>query len=568
MSLKKQFILLIFVLASTYSYALGFVIKDTNVCVSSPFLFKDTTTPPAGLTIINRNWNFDGINSVNSTVDSVYYTYTTSGVQYTVTLTVTYSDNSSVSWSYPSPIYIRNKPRIDLFTISDTITCPNVPITFNCKSSQVNLTDGVLTSWNLDFGNINSQTLFSGNETVIFGYAAAGQYTAQYTVSDQYGCTASASRPIGIYSHPIVKFEAITPRCKDSIVLYENRTRNRDTTWNWSWTFFDSAYVKGSLNQDSMTNSNIRNYNSADAYHTHVFPTTLPNHLQRVILYGINKYRCFGYDTQYFKVDTTPILVIEPSIDTTICFGNSIKYTIRGSDTVFYSTFLWGEKIKNDSVVLFTPKNTITYKVYGKTPQCPPAGKDIKIRVVQPIATNITLNPANILKGNQAIMELNTSAVFDSIYWNPNNTLSRPYSDSTGASPQSTTRYYARVYYSLDRYVCFKDDSAILYVDSTCNVDSLKIPTAFTPNGDNLNDEFYIKSFSLKNILSFNVYNRWGDRVYKIENVAPNDPQFGWNGKLNNTGEDLPIGTYVYNISAICANNQLLNFQGEITIIR
>lgn len=551
------------------SFAIGFVVKDTNVCANTPFLFKDTSTPPAGLTIINRNWNFDGVNSQNSTVDSIYFTYSTIGQKYTVTLLLTYSDNSTQAFSYPLSFYIRSQPQIDSFIISDTITCPGIPIFYRSASSSRSPHGGILTNWNIEYGDINGQTLLSSNELTNYSYSAQGAYTAIYKVRDQFGCEASASKQLLIIAHPKVSFEPINLRCKDSIVVYENRTNRRtDTGWNWSWTFIDSAFVLGSQGQDSAVNWSARNYNSMNAAHQHPFATNRPSKTQMVILYGQNKYKCFDRDTQYFKVDTTPILVVTPSIDTTICFGNSVQYTVRGSDTLFYSSLLWADKIKGDSIILFTPKNTYTYTVYGKTPQCPPIGKNIKIRVVQPIATNITLTPANILRGNRSIMELNTNAVFDSIQWNPNSSLSRPKSDSTGASPLYTTYYKAKVFYSLDNYVCYKEDSAILYVDTSCQVDSLSIPTAFTPNGDNLNDEFYVKSFSLKTVLSFNIYNRWGDRVFKIENVPADDKQYGWNGKINNTGEDLPTGVYIYNISAICANNQVLNFQGEITILR
>lgn len=564
----KRGLVLIFTLCTMQSFAIGFTVKDTNVCANTPFLFKDTSTAPAGLTITNRTWNFDGQNIISTTADSVFFAYNLVGTKYTVTLTLTYSDNNTQSYSYPQNFYIRSLPIIDSFYSTDTITCPGVAMFFTAKSSQ-HLHGTTLGFWNIEYGDVNAATLFTPNEYINYAYSASGQYTAKYTVRDQLGCISVATKKIAIYPHPVVSFIPISPRCKDSLVIYENRTIGRDSTWTWSWKVLDSAIIKGSVNQDSVVNSTIlAGVNTKDLQHQHIFATTLPDKRQTVILFGTNKYRCFDSDTQFFQVDTTPKLVITPSIDTTICFGESIQYRVRGSDTVFYNNFTWGTRILNDSIVLFTPKNTIIYTVYGKTPQCPPVGKDIKIKVVQPIATNITLNPPNILLGNQSIMELNPNAVYDSIRWTPNSSLSRPTSDSTGASPQLTTTYVARTYYNLFNYVCYHDDSTTLFVNANCDIDSLKIPTAFTPNGDDRNDEFYVKSFSLKRVLTFNVYNRWGDRVFNIADVPADDKLYGWNGKLNNTGEDLPVGVYIYNISAYCKNDQLVNFQGEITILR
>jgi gliding motility-associated-like protein len=573
MNILKRILLILTIFIAFDAQAIGFVVKDTNVCASTPILFKDTSTAPAGLTIVSRTWNFDGQNILTSTADSIFFAYNSDslvGKLFSVNLTLKYSDGSSASYNLPQSIFVRARPQIDEFSISDTITCPNVPIFFTLKSSVDGAKGGTtLGFWNLEYGDINGVTLFSNNEFVNHGYSASGLYTAKYTVRDQLGCISQMSKLVQIYPHPTVNFEPIRPRCKDSLVIYENRTIGRDSTWKWEWTVVDSAIIKSSLDLDSGINgTTLVGLNVKDLYHTHIFPTTRPTKFQQVTLKGTNKFKCFHSITKPYKVDTTPILVITPSIDTTICFGESIKYTVRGSDTVFYDQFTWGTRILNDSIVLFTPKNTITYKVYGKTKECPPAGKDIKIKVVQPIFTNITFTPPNILRGNQSIMELNPNAVYDSIRWTPNSSLTRPTSDSTGASPQFTTTYVARIYYNLFNKVCSHVDSATLLVDGNCAIDSLKIPTAFTPNGDDLNDEFYVKSFSLKRILSFNVYNRWGDKVFNVSDVAANDKKFGWNGKVNNSGEDMPVGVYIYNISAICANNQIVNFQGEITILR
>ncbi|MBS1652942.1 MAG: gliding motility-associated C-terminal domain-containing protein [Bacteroidetes bacterium] len=71
------------------------------------------------------------------------------------------------------------------------------------------------------------------------------------------------------------------------------------------------------------------------------------------------------------------------------------------------------------------------------------------------------------------------------------------------------------------------------------------IPQIFTPNGDGHNDTFYINGLSSYPNASLEVYNRWGNEVYK---GAPykND----WDGKANVTGAlgsgKLPSGTYFY----------------------
>jgi hypothetical protein len=53
-----------------------------------------------------------------------------------------------------------------------------------------------------------------------------------------------------------------------------------------------------------------------------------------------------------------------------------------------------------------------------------------------------------------------------------------------------------------------------------------------------------------------------------VNNVPADDKQYYWNGKINNSGDEVPLGVFVYNISAVCKNDQILNFQGEITVLR
>lgn len=92
-----------------------------------------------------------------------------------------------------------------------------------------------------------------------------------------------------------------------------------------------------------------------------------------------------------------------------------------------------------------------------------------------------------------------------------------------------------------NQYGCM--DTAYQYI----NIDyktTVYIPNAFTPNGDNINDYFGLVGEGIQTEgFSMLIYNRWGNLVYQTNN--PNDP---WNGKMNNTGEIVESGTYVYYI--------------------
>ncbi|HCQ17315.1 MAG: hypothetical protein CMI36_12755 [Owenweeksia sp.] len=106
---------------------------------------------------------------------------------------------------------------------------------------------------------------------------------------------------------------------------------------------------------------------------------------------------------------------------------------------------------------------------------------------------------------------------------------------------------------------------------NSVNTCQLFVPNAFTPNGDNTNDQFVIKyngdcimaEFSMK------VFDRWGRLVFETEEA---DPSRAWDGKSE--GRELKEGVYMWRVFAKLvdpAKNyevQLVNKQGSVVLIR
>src|SRR5436190_15409756 len=71
---------------------------------------------------------------------------------------------------------------------------------------------------------------------------------------------------------------------------------------------------------------------------------------------------------------------------------------------------------------------------------------------------------------------------------------------------------------------------------------SIYIPSAFTPNGDGMNDGFGVKGEGIKKFRML-IYNRWGEVVFESTN-----PRQLWDGKFR--GDPAEEGTYVYQVFA------------------
>ena len=79
--------------------------------------------------------------------------------------------------------------------------------------------------------------------------------------------------------------------------------------------------------------------------------------------------------------------------------------------------------------------------------------------------------------------------------------------------------------------------------ECTCNI---FIPTAFSPNGDGINDDlrYYQKCYFDLKVTRFQIFDRWGNHVFLAENLI--NESIGWDGTFR--GELLEQGIYTYSL--------------------
>ena len=104
---------------------------------------------------------------------------------------------------------------------------------------------------------------------------------------------------------------------------------------------------------------------------------------------------------------------------------------------------------------------------------------------------------------------------------------------------------YDTLLWTIDNGVCGITSDSIVFVIEDC--ETIKIPDAFSPNGDGVNDEFFISNLDYYPNNSIKIFNRWGAEVY---NASPYKGD--WNGVSigqGTIGEQLPVSTYYYVLS-------------------
>ena len=93
------------------------------------------------------------------------------------------------------------------------------------------------------------------------------------------------------------------------------------------------------------------------------------------------------------------------------------------------------------------------------------------------------------------------------------------------------------------------------------------MPTAFTPNNDGQNDILYVHGSEDLKVLSMQVFDRWGDRVFfKEGDYLLNDPALYWDGTFN--GEDLQTGAYLWTVLIQYRDGRTEYVEGSTTLIR
>ncbi|MBL0309631.1 MAG: gliding motility-associated C-terminal domain-containing protein [Bacteroidetes bacterium] len=164
-------------------------------------------------------------------------------------------------------------------------------------------------------------------------------------------------------------------------------------------------------------------------------------------------------------------------------------------------------------------------------------------------------NPISIPAGQSTTLNpvIGTPS-FTSIVWSPPATLTCSDCQNPVATPPATTYYTITV---TDDAGCVVSDSVLV----TIIAEQLLIPTAFSPNGDGMNDIFRSKNDNLSKF-NLQVYNRWGEKVFETDNVSD-----GWDGTFRTVAQGL--GVYAWQCQyQFAGTTKIITAKGNVTLLR
>lgn len=262
-----------------------------------------------------------------------------------------------------------------------------------------------------------------------------------------------------------------------------------------------------------------------------------------------------------------PVTVYDTTVtgirqDTSVCIGTPVQMFATGGIAYKWDPSL-GLSNPNIYNPIANPPVTTIYTVYITENVCFKDTLKVKINVVPtPI---IKVPPSvTIIAGNSVQLyadTLNTVYITDYLWTPADSTLTCFDCPRPIASPVVNTTYTVKAS-TIEGCTGY----ASVTINVLCQSSQVFVPNTFTPNGDGVNDRFYISGKGLGTVKRLAVYSRWGQLVFESRDGRANDPSYGWDGTFN--GEVLQPDVFIYVLDIECQTGEPFSFKGDISLVR
>ncbi|MGB4848342.1 MAG: PKD domain-containing protein [Saprospiraceae bacterium] len=419
-------------------------------------------------------------------------------------------------------------------------SCGNNTVTFENEST---IEQFIKTyKWSFD---INGNTVEKNIKDATYTFPGIGNYKGTMIVNEGLPCGDTAYINVNVFPAIDADFEFTYDTCIGGPVSFRDMsvTKAQNLT-GWDWNFGDTEI------------STDRNPN-----HLYQKPGLLP-----VTLIAMDNNQC--RDTMVKKISyfpVPPLIIIKPTryvacVPASIFFNN-LSVPIDDTYKIFWD---FGDGETADEI-----SPTHEFKTEGTF--------SIKVEITSPIGCYtsdvfpnlITMEPspvADFIYTPEVINSLNATAVFTDLSTGANGW----YWDFGG---QGRSFLRNPTYTFLDtgltsiKEVVFHPNGCTDTLIKTIDIEPVVqffLPNAFTPNYDGKNEVYKpagladgVQSYSLT------IWSRWGESLFETS-----DPEDGWNGRKNNTGQEMPIGVYLCVLRYEDARNRPHELREFVTLVR
>ena len=481
------------------------------------------------------SWNYgDGTIDTVLTVKPVMYEYYDTGFFKVELITTTENLCQDKSSGY---VRVVPMPKA-AYTQSAVSYCQNDQhFEFSAKSVAPNV---VLSKWEVEKKTIqNIDTL-----KYTFGYS--GKYNVKYILFTDFGCSDTARTKAIVNESPIAKILSDKiEQCLENNRFNFTNLSSGNSVPDESWIFHDGPFLD--LRTGS-TQEVVFEYSGK----------------QLVELIVENDSSCIDTATTFVTVNPFASANIDVA---NVCQNTSSKIksnaTISSGNIRTYEWNLGDGRNTIDSA----PNHKYAYpgKYYinltlKSDKGCQSKFRDSTIIFPNPIARILTQTPrATILQDTIQFMDSSdNAATYEWIFGDAANSMSYESSPKNGFADTGN--------FNVQLVVTSADgcnDTAMKTVRVWPDF-NLLFPTAFSPNLDNLNDDYNVVGHfhSIKNFI-MTIYDQNGIKVFETTDIKN-----AWNGKIMNEGKELPSGSYETIVRVQDLYNKQYNFTKKISLVR
>ncbi|MCU0321807.1 MAG: PKD domain-containing protein [Chitinophagaceae bacterium] len=490
----------------------------TNNCGSLSAAFNNLSLVTAD-TLSSYFWNFgDGTVSVDK---NPIHSFTAYG-NYMVKLVVT-SSLGCISDTFSLPVLIKAKP-VANFIYSNN-GCAGSPVLLQDSAF---VTNSSITTHYWLLPNGSSLNTVHINPTFTVG----GNYLIKYVVSSAQGCISDTlAKSVLIESIPVASIAAVKDGCVNTpLALSSASTIATGQINSFAWQV--GNFTANTANPN-FTFTNFGNYNIS------LVVTSNNGCVSNTASAAVN-------------IQTNPVTAFN---NTLVCINKPVNFT-NNSNNIFGS-IVSSEWLVNNTLIS-TNSNGFNY-TFNQNGNYVISLKSTTANGCSTIATkNILVEPAlanagrdtTVLENQPFVLQGSGGATY---FWQPPIGLD----NITKANPtgilNNNQQYVLR---ATTAQGCISFDTVVITV-----LRNLKIPNAFSPNGDGINETWGIEQLKDYPNAVVQIFNRNGQLMF----TAKGNNTTAWNGTINN--QPVPVGTYYY---VITLNNLLRNkpISGWVMVVR
>lgn len=363
------------------------------------------------------------------------------------------------------------------------------------------------------------------------------------------------------------------PRRKDSVVTYRIRLSERINDGNSGCTIFSQIVritvhptpghlplqlVQGCLNKSLKLNpppdfyayqwAGSNGYQSSD-------PSPIIKNIQYANegLYTVLATGDFGCRVlDSFQLYISPSTTIYTNTLYSVCEGTAVNLSATGDGTYVWtpSAYLSNPSIANP---VANPKDSFQYKVVLTNSYGCKDSAQVNINVFKKTLVSAGGDKI-ILAGDTVLLDGSVKGTAVNYLWTStgNVTVSQVLQPSVAPTIETSFTLYATSTLGCG------NASAVVTIHVYKDV---FMASAFSPNGDGLNEIYHVFKLDSYQLVSFAIFNRFGKRVFSTVNA--ND---GWDGTFQ--GEPQAIGHYVYYLELKHVGGRKITRKGSILLIR